>query len=211
MEQEILAARYVFQESILNIRMEHCKKYDSSCIPCSKNNGFIPFCPSEYLYTRTLLDNILFGAVKSEQLLDEMLRKLIAQTFQDEKFLDEVLDIGLSFEVGSKGDRLSVGQKQKLAIARAFLKDAPILIMDEATASLDNTSQALIQGLLENEFKGKKTVISVIHRLDLTPAYDRVIVLKAGRIVEQGTYDELMARKGDFYELSRAEPRSKSY
>jgi len=100
---------------------------------------------------------------------------------------------------------LSGGQKQKLAIARAFLKDSPILIMDEATASLDNTSQARIQGLLENKFKGKKTVIAVIHRLDLTPAYDRIIVLKAGRIVERGTYSELMEKKGDFYELARAE------
>ncbi len=211
MEKKILAARHLFQESIVNINMDHCKKHDATCTPCKKvprcgeKSGFIPFCPNEYLYTHTLLDNILFGAVKSEQLLEEKLRKLAAKAFQDEKLLDEVMAIGLSFEVGSKGDRLSGGQKQKLAIARAFLKDAPILVMDEATASLDNTSQARIQGLLENEFKGKKTVIAVIHRLDLTPAYDRIIVLKAGRIVEQGTYDELMARKGDFYELARAE------
>lgn len=210
MEQKILAARHLFQESIVDIDMDHCKTHTSGT-PCSKTtrcgeeSGFIPFCPSEYMYTRTLMDNILFGAVKSEQVLDENLRKLAAKEFQDEKLLDEVMDIGLRFEVGSKGDRLSGGQKQKLAIARAFLKDAPILIMDEATASLDNTSQARIQGLLEDEFKGKKTVISVIHRLDLTPAYDRIIVLKAGRIIEQGTYDELMARKGDFYELARAE------
>lgn len=210
MEQKIIAARYRFQKTIVAIDMDHCKKY-GTCTPCGKIprcgdiSGFIPFCPSEYLYTRTLLDNILFGAVKSEQVLDERLRERATQAFQDEKLLDEVMAIGLEFEVGSKGDRLSGGQKQKLAIARAFLKDAPILIMDEATASLDNTSQARIQGLLENEFKGKKTVIAVIHRLDLTPAYDRIVVLKAGRIVEQGTYDELMERKGDFYELARAE------
>jgi ABC-type multidrug transport system fused ATPase/permease subunit len=210
MEQKILVARHRFQEVIVNIDMEHCKK-NGTCTPCSKTSkcgevsGFIPFCPSEYLYTRTLLDNILFGAVKSQQALEEHLRKLAAQAFQDEQLLDEVMDIGLDFEVGSKGDRLSGGQKQKLAIARAFLKDAPILIMDEATASLDNTSQARIQGLLENKFKGKKTVIAVIHRLDLTPAYDRIVVLKAGRIVEQGTYDELMERKGEFYELAHAE------
>ncbi|MBL4901580.1 MAG: ABC transporter ATP-binding protein/permease [Desulfocapsa sp.] len=209
-ERKILAARHRFQETILHIDMAHCKKYGSS-IPCRKlprcgdESDFVPFCPNEYLYTRTLLDNILFGAVKSEQFLGDHLRILATQAFQDEKLLDEVMDIGLSFEVGSKGDRLSGGQKQKLAIARAFLKDAPILIMDEATASLDNTSQARIQSLLENEFKGKKTIIAVIHRLDLTPAYDRIIVLKAGRIVEQGTYDQLMERKGDFYELARAE------
>ncbi len=157
------------------------------------------------MYTRTLLDNVLFGAVKSEQILDERLRELAAQAFNDEKLLDEVMAIGLEFEVGSKGDRLSGGQKQKLAIARAFLKDAPVLIMDEATASLDNASQARIQTMLETDFKPRKTVIAVIHRLDLSPAYDRIIVLKAGRIVEQGAYDELMEQKGDFYALVRAE------
>ncbi len=210
MEERILEARHLFQERIAGIDMDHCKEHNIGT-PCRKTprcgekSGFIPFCPSEYLYTRTLLENILFGAVRSEQLLDERLRDLAAHAFQDENLLDEVMHIGLDFEVGSKGDRLSGGQKQKLAIARAFLKDSSILIMDEATASLDNTSQARIQGLLENEFKGKKTVISVIHRLDLTPAYDRIIVLKAGRIVEQGTYSELMEQKGDFYELARAE------
>ncbi|HID70080.1 MAG TPA: ABC transporter ATP-binding protein [Desulfobacterales bacterium] len=210
LEQQILKARHLFQEIIVNIDMDHCK-VTGSCKPCDKipkcgeSSAFIPFCPSEYMYTRTLLDNILFGAVKSEKLLDDHLRTLAQQAFQDEKLLDEVMAIGLKFEVGSKGDLLSGGQKQKLAIARAFLKDAPILIMDEATASLDNSSQARIQGLLENEFKGRKTVISVIHRLDLTPAYDRILVLKAGRIIEQGTYDELMERKGAFYELVHAE------
>ena len=210
MEAKILAARRRFQEIVVHIHMDHSRILEA-WTPCVKAPqfgepvDFIPFCPSEYMYTHTLLDNILFGAVKSEQALDEQLRNLAGQAFQDERLLDEVMDIGLDFEVGSKGDRLSGGQKQKLAIARAFLKDAPILIMDEATASLDNTSQARIQGLLETDYKGKKTVIAVIHRLDLTPAYDRIVVLKAGRIVEQGTYDELMERKGAFYDLARAE------
>jgi len=210
MEEKILAARHKFQTDIVDINMDHCKTH-GTCIPCQKlpkcgqTSGFIPFCPSEYLYTRTLLDNILFGAVKSEQMLGESLRELAAQAFDDEQLLDEVVEIGLKFEVGSKGDRLSGGQKQKLAIARAFLKDTPVLIMDEATASLDNTSQARIQEMFETDFKGKKTVIAVIHRLDLTPAYDHIAVLKAGRIVEQGTYDELMEKKGDFYALANAE------
>ncbi len=210
MEKKVLAMRQRFQEKIVNVDMDHCKEHGTGT-PCTKEprcgevSDFVPFCPSEYMYTHNLLDNILFGAVKSEKLLDERLRDHATKAFQDEQLLDEVMAIGLDFEVGSKGDRLSGGQKQKLAIARAFLKDAPILIMDEATASLDNTSQARIQNILETDFKGRKTVIAVIHRLDLTPAYDRIIVLKAGRIVEQGTYDELMARKGDFYELAKAE------
>lgn len=209
MEHKILQARQRFQNDIVHVDMKHCKAH-GSCGACNKETrcgegqGFVPLCPGEYLYTRTLLDNILFGAVRSEQVLGDHLQKLVAQAFLDEELLDEVMSIGLDFEVGSKGDRLSGGQKQKLAIARAFLKDSPVLIMDEATASLDNTSQARIQNLVETEFKGKKTVISVIHRLDMTRSYDRIITLKAGRIVEQGSYDELMAQKGDFYELARA-------
>ncbi|MEN8199787.1 MAG: ABC transporter ATP-binding protein/permease [Thermodesulfobacteriota bacterium] len=210
LEKKILAARHRFQKEIVKVDMDHCRMHGAhvTCdkIPrCGEVSGFIPFCPNEYMYTRTLLDNILFGAVKSEQVLDERLRNLASKAFQDEQLLDEVMAIGFDFEVGSKGDRLSGGQKQKLAIARAFLKDAPIVIMDEATASLDNASQAQIQELLEKDFRETKTVIAVIHRLDLTPAYDRIVVLKAGRIIEQGTYDELMAQKGDFYELVRAE------
>ena len=208
LEKKILSARYSFQKDIVHIDIEQCKMTGSgaSVVPIfSEIGSFIPFCPSEYLYTRTLRENILFGAVKSERVLSEHLRELAGQAFADEQLLDEVVDIGLDFEVGSKGDKLSGGQKQKLAIARAFLKDASILIMDEATASLDNTSQARIQELLETDYKGRKTVVAVIHRLDLTPAYDRIIVLKAGRIVEQGTYDELMEKKGDFYGLAKAE------
>jgi len=210
MEAKILAARRRFQEIVFHIDRDPATLLEvwSPCITGPKTGesvDFIPFCPGEYMYTHTLLDNILFGALKSEQMLDEPLRNLAGQAFQGEHLLDEVMDIGLNFEVGSKGDRLSGGQKQKLAIARAFLKDAPIVIMDEATASLDNTSQARIQGLLETDYRGRKTVIAVIHRLDLTPSYDRIVVMKAGRIVEQGTYDELMERKGAFYDLARAE------
>ena len=73
--------------------------------------------------------------------------------------------------------------------------------MDEATASLDNKSQAMVHELLETKYKGTKTIIAVIHRLDLAPSFDRIIVMKAGSIIEQGTYDELMERQGAFYEL----------
>jgi ABC-type multidrug transport system fused ATPase/permease subunit len=103
--------------------------------------------------------------------------------------------------VGTKGDRLSGGQQQKLAIARIFLKQPKLLIMDEATSALDNNSQTRIQNLLETRWREKSTVISVAHRLDTIKNYDRVAVMKAGKILEIGTYDELMARKGMLYEL----------
>lgn len=109
--------------------------------------------------------------------------------------------MGMQHSVGTKGDNLSGGQRQKLAIARILLKKPPILIMDEATSGLDNESQARIQGLLETQWKGKSTLIAVVHRLDIIKNYDRVAVMKAGKIVELGTYDELFHQKGILFEL----------
>jgi ABC-type multidrug transport system fused ATPase/permease subunit len=86
-------------------------------------------------------------------------------------------------------------------LARALLKNPTILILDEATASLDNASQARVQRLLATELKGTSTVIAVVHRLDTLASFDRIAVMKAGKIVELGRYDELMARKGIFYGL----------
>jgi ABC-type multidrug transport system fused ATPase/permease subunit len=107
----------------------------------------------------------------------------------------------MEFQAGSKGDKLSGGQRQKLAIARAMLKAPNMLIMDEATSALDNKSQARIQNLLDTRWKGKSTLIAVVHRLDIIKNYDKVAVMKAGKIGEFGTYDELIAKKGMLYEL----------
>jgi ABC-type multidrug transport system fused ATPase/permease subunit len=76
-----------------------------------------------------------------------------------------------------------------------------VLILDEATAALDNKSQARVQNILTTNWKGKSTVLAVIHRLDMLPYYDKVVVLKAGRIVEQGEYQELLDRRGALYTL----------
>ncbi len=113
----------------------------------------------------------------------------------------DLLTIGLQFQVGSKGDRLSGGQRQKLAIARSFLKKPNLLIMDEATSALDNSSQARIQRLLETRWKGHATLIAVVHRLDIIKNFDKIAVLKAGKIVELGGYEDLIAKKGMLYEL----------
>ncbi|MDH3929129.1 MAG: ATP-binding cassette domain-containing protein, partial [Deltaproteobacteria bacterium] len=115
--------------------------------------------------------------------------------------LETIVEIGMEFQVGSKGDRLSGGQRQKLAIARVFLKAPRVLIMDEATSALDNKSQARIQSLLDTRWKGESTLIAVVHRLDIIKSYDKIAVMKAGRIGEMGTYDDLVAKKGMLYEL----------
>ena len=92
-------------------------------------------------------------------------------------------------------------RSQKIALARTFLKNPAILILDEATAALDNKSQARVQNIITNNMKGKSTVIAVIHRLDMLPYYDKVVVLKAGKVVEQGGYEELLAKKGALHLL----------
>jgi putative ABC transport system ATP-binding protein len=211
MVKKIVAARHLFLEKVMGVDTDACRESVSHLknsgsmisLPAYKEEEtFIAFCPTEYLFKHSLKDNILFGATIKEGPEAERVQEIAMKAFEREGLLDEILDIGLDFEVGSKGDRLSGGQKQKVAIARALLKDTPILIMDEATASLDNQSQAKIHELLEKKHKGTKTIIAVIHRLDMAPSYDRIIVMKAGSIIEQGTYDELMARQGAFYELA---------
>jgi len=111
------------------------------------------------------------------------------------------VELGLEFQVGTHGDRLSGGQRQKVALARAFLKEPPLLLLDEATAALDNASQTRIQNLLDSKWKGRSTVIAVVHRLDTIKGYDKIAVMKAGQIVETGSYEELIAKKGMLYEL----------
>jgi ABC-type multidrug transport system fused ATPase/permease subunit len=188
----ILDGRYLF--------MEKTQKEDPE--------AFTFYRMSEYIHSQTILDNILFGKPTTDQVnAQERINQSIIQLLIEEDLLERIVEIGMDFNVGTKGDRLSGGQRQKLAIARVFLKNPHILIMDEATSALDNASQKRIQTLLETKWKGKSTLISVIHRLDTIKGYDQIGVMKAGKIVEMGTYDVLMARKGMLYELVRG-PKS---
>jgi len=158
---------------------------------------------SDYIYSHTILNNIFFGRSRTDDpRIQDKINEQIVQLLIEEDLLENVVKIGLQFQVGSKGDRLSGGQRQKLAIARAFLKKPKILIMDEATSALDNQSQARIQYLLDTHWKRKSTLIAVIHRLDIIKGYDKIGVMKSGKIEEMGSYDELMANKGLLYELA---------
>ena len=157
---------------------------------------------SEYMYSQSILNNIFFGKTTTENpRAQERINQSIIQLLIEEDILEAIVDIGLKYDVGNKGDNLSGGQRQKLAIARIFLKNPPLVIMDEATSALDNNSQARIQNLLNTRFKNSHTVVAVVHRLDIIKEYDKVAVLKAGKIGEIGSYDDLMARKGMLYEL----------
>ncbi|MBI5591891.1 MAG: ABC transporter ATP-binding protein/permease [Deltaproteobacteria bacterium] len=168
----------------------------------NKPDAFSFYQMSDYIYNQTIMNNILFGQTKTSnpKALD-MINQSIIQLVIEEDFLETIVEIGMQFQVGSKGDKLSGGQRQKLAIARTFLKSPRMMIMDEATSALDNKSQTRIQNLLETRWKGKTTLISVVHRLDIIRNYDKVAVMKAGKIIEMGSYDELISKKGALYEL----------
>jgi len=157
---------------------------------------------SEYIFSQTILSNIFFGkTTTSHTHAQERIDQSIIQLLVEEDLLEQIIEIGMRYDVGSKGDNLSGGQRQKLAIARAFLKEPRILIMDEATSALDNRSQSRILNLLERRWKKKSTLISVVHRLDTIQNFDKVAVMKAGKILEMDTYDNLMKQKGTLYEL----------
>lgn len=104
--------------------------------------------------------------------------------------------------IGESGARLSGGQQQRLSIARALLKDAPILILDEATSSLDTESEREVQRALENLMQNRTTIV-IAHRLSTIKNADRIIVLKEGQLVEEGTHAELLEREGEYSSLHR--------
>jgi len=208
LKEKILKARHYFLRQIMKIDISMCHATDeenSFTTNIREDEGFTAYCPTRYLYGHTLRENILFGSIKTKREDILQFREITWNAFRQHGLLKEVFNIGLQLDVGSQGSRLSGGQQQKIAIARGLLKESPVLILDEATASLDNASQARIQNLLTRKYRGKVTVIAIIHRLDLAPHYDRIIVMKDGAIIEEGNYKTLMERKGPFYTLNGAD------
>lgn len=155
--------------------------------------SLIPQDPS--LFHRTLLENILYGRLEASQAeLIEASRKAYADDFIAQ------MKEGYDSLVGERGVKLSGGQRQRIAIARVILKNAPILILDEATSSLDSITEKAIQDTLDSAMNGK-TVIVVAHRLSTIAHLDRILVFDRGRIIEDGTHSNLLAKGGAYYRL----------
>lgn len=150
-----------------------------------RNN--IAFVPQEaFLFHRSLRENVRYGQRKAnDDEVWEALKKANAYEFTSE------LPEGINTVVGERGVKLSGGQRQRIAIARAILKDAPILILDEATSALDSQSEKLIQEAFKKLMKGRTSLV-IAHRLSTIASLDRILVLENGQIIEDGTHEELL-------------------
>jgi len=148
-----------------------------------------------FLFNGTFYDNILYG--KPSATYDEVI-----EAAKKANIYDYIMSMpkGFDTDIGERGVRLSGGQKQRLSIARVFLKNPPILILDEATSALDNTTEVLIQAALDTLKVGRTTIV-VAHRLSTVRNADEILVVTNGSIAEKGKHEELIAKKGLYYDL----------
>lgn len=156
----------------------------------------IAYVPQESsLFHRSVLENIAYG--KPDATEEEI--KKAAKLANADEFIKKLPE-GYQTMVGERGIKLSGGQRQRIAIARAILKDAPILVLDEATSALDSESEALIQEALNNLMKGRTSIV-VAHRLSTIAGLDEIVVLDDGKIVEQGNHHALLNKNGEYARL----------
>ncbi len=154
------------------------------------------------LFDTTIARNIAYGALDGASRADIIAAAEAANAMEFIRALPE----GIDSRIGEGGALLSGGQRQRIAIARALLKNAPILILDEATSALDTQSERLIQDALQRLMRDRTTLV-IAHRLSTIEHADRIVVLDAGRVVEQGTHRELIARQGHYAALHRLQFR----
>jgi subfamily B ATP-binding cassette protein MsbA len=152
------------------------------------------------LFNDTLAANIAYGQMRE---VPEAEVTAAAQAAHAMEFISEMPE-GLGTLVGERGVKLSGGQRQRIAIARAILKDAPILILDEATSALDSESERHVQAALETLMKGRTSIV-IAHRLSTIEKVDRIIVMQKGKVVEAGTHRELLAKGGVYSQLYRVQ------
>jgi len=148
-----------------------------------------------HLFSGTIRDNLKYG---NEDATDEDLWRAI--DLVSARNVVEKLEKGLDTNVGEGGDMLSTGEKQLLSFARAILADPKIIVLDEATASVDTLTEARIQAAIDTVIKGRTSIV-IAHRLSTIRNADLILVVKDGKIIESGKHDELLSAKGHYYDL----------
>ncbi|HLA05723.1 MAG TPA: lipid A export permease/ATP-binding protein MsbA [Syntrophales bacterium] len=156
------------------------------------------------LFNDSVRNNIAYGDIEKSEV--DIIRAAV--TANAHNFIMQ-LPLGYDTVIGEQGMKLSGGEKQRISIARALLKDAPILILDEATSSLDTESEIEVQEALENLMKGRTTLV-IAHRLSTIRNADRIVVIVSGEIVEEGTHEELLLKKGEYHKLYNMQFREDS-
>lgn len=157
------------------------------------------------LFNNTILENIRIG--RKDATDEEVIEA--AKLAKVDGFAEKLPD-GWNSMIGENGEKLSGGERQRISIARAFLKDAPIILLDEATASLDVENESAIQSAISRLIKNK-TVLIIAHRMRTVSNADKIIVLKDGVIAEEGKADELLSKKGIFYHMAESQKQSQSW
>jgi ABC-type multidrug transport system fused ATPase/permease subunit len=171
---------------------------DISCVTLESLRSHISVVSQEsFLFNGTIRENILFGRLDASE--DEL--QSAARAANCHEFISH-LPKGYQSRVGERGVKLSVGEKQRVSIARALLKNAPILILDEATASVDTATEKLIQEALER-LMANRTSLVIAHRLSTIRKADEILVMRHGQIIERGTHDDLLAADGLYSRLAR--------
>jgi ATP-binding cassette subfamily B protein len=186
---KLLLRMYDLKDGVISIDNQDIKIVTQESL--RKNISLVPQDP--ILFHRSLMENIRYGR---QDATDEEVKEAARLAHCDE-FIESLPETYSTF-VGERGIKLSGGERQRVAIARAILKNAPVLILDEATSSLDSHSEALIQDALDKLMKGKTTIV-IAHRLSTIRKMDRIIVLKGGKVVEEGKHDELLKREESLY------------
>lgn len=166
--------------------------------------GLVPQEPA--LFSGTVRENIAYAATQGNRIASEDEIRRAADAAHATEFIDRLVE-GLDTLVGERGVKLSGGQRQRLAIARVFLKNPAIVILDEATSSLDSESERLVEEAMQELLRGRSTLI-IAHRLSTVQRADRVVVIDRGRVVEEGSHADLLAREGVYSRLYRGQFRT---
>lgn len=188
---KLVARFYEFQGGRIEVDGQDIRDYDLHAY--HRQLGIVNQLP--FLFSGTVRENIRYGLSEADDDAVERVARSIGGGF----WLD-ALPQGLDTDVGEAGNRLSLGQRQLVALARLLVQDPSVIILDEATASVDPLTEAQIQEGLENVLR-ERTAIVIAHRLSTIQAADRIIVMQQGRIIQEGTHDRLMAEAGHYAEL----------